>query len=714
MPLLTKKKRNTFLLRKVLIGTLIVSFAYLMTIFIYQYSEQKKVKERLNTAYASSYEQSSGLYGLFSVYSEADNLFRLYTVSFDKKTYDAYKNKLDTIKIFVDSLSKRMLSDNSLEITTADIDHKNRLSAEFAFLKQTVDQLIFFTNDSLSTLTSETITISREPKFEHIDSIVNRIMGDSSFNTLKRDTTIRKKENLFNRIFKAKNDTLVASTITQDFSTIQRDVISQNIENLIQQNKKVYRQNIKALQGKFSALQDKEKELIQANRDLLDNLRKGIDKIRDHEFSERRKAEARDLALYKENTLNFRDQLIASFIIILLLIIITFIYQSNAVAYERKLQEEREYADKVAAEKTTILASVSHEVRAPINSLLSIIDILKKNNDNKLILPEYLDSASHEIEVINTAVNDILNLSKLEAGALDVQYEYFAPYQLLMDITKLHAYLAEVKNIKLVNKMDIDPTLLIYSSSFRIKQIVSNLLNNAIKYTMQGEVSMYTTLKSKNGKMVFSVEVKDSGVGILEEEQALVFRQYYMAGAKKQTSSFGLGLYISKLFAEQMEGDIDLVSVLGKGSTFTLVLPVKKTKIVEVVPVQYTLEDLHQEMQIVVIDDNRINVLYLKHYFKDFPNVHIFEQGHVALGYMNDNQVDLVITDLRMADIDGWEVLNKVRENKAWQRVKVFVFTADSMYLEAEEQQQVNLFDAKLKKPLDAHDLISSIKRSMG
>lgn len=140
----------------------------------------------------------------------------------------------------------------------------------------------------------------------------------------------------------------------------------------------------------------------------------------------------------------------------------------------------------MAAEKTTILASVSHEVRSPINSLLGIIDILRKNNDNKLILPEYLDSASHEIEVINTAVNDILNLSKLEAGALEVQYEYFAPQQLLLDIIKLHEHLAKVKNIRLVSKIDIDPTLLIYSSGFRVKQIVSNLLSNAIKYSARG------------------------------------------------------------------------------------------------------------------------------------------------------------------------------------------------------------------------------------
>lgn len=710
----TLKKKKTFLLRALLIGALIASFIYLGVIFIYQYYEQQKVKERLDAAYASSYKQSSGLDRLFSVYSEAENLFRLYTVNFDKPTFSAYKNKLDTIRYSVDSLSKLPLKENLMQVSAEDMEQKKVLSQEFATLKQTVDQLIFFTKDSLSVLSSSNKTLLRDPKFEQVDSIVKRIMSDTSFNTLTKDTTIRKKENLFKRIFKAKNDTLVAKTIIQDFNTLQKDVISRNIAYLIQQNKKVYRQNLKNLQEKFIALQDKEKQLVLANRSLLDNLRKGIDVIKSHELALLRKAEKKDLALYKESTHNFRNQLIGSFIIIGLSIILIFFYQSNAVSYERKLQEEKDYASQVAAEKTTILASVSHEVRSPINALQGIISILRKNNDSKLIHPEYLNSASHEIDVINSTVNDILNLSKLEAGAMDVQYDYFAPHQLLLNILNLHNHQAQNKNISIVKKIEIDPTLLIYSSEFRMKQIVSNLISNAIKYTSQGEVSITASLKLKNGKTTLFVAVQDSGIGIVEEEQALVFRQYYMAGAKKQTSSFGLGLYISKLFAQQMEGNIDLISTLGKGSTFTLVLPVEKTKILETTAIQYTLEDLPQEMKIVIIDDNRINVLYLNHYFKDFPNVHIFEQGHVALAYMDENDVDVVITDLRMADLDGWGILNKIRAKKAWELVRVFVFTADSMYLEAAEQKQVNLFDAKLKKPLDAHDLISSIKRSMG
>ena len=278
-PLSTSKSKKTFILRKLLIGALMASFAYLIAIFIYQYLEQQKVKERL-TSYTSSYQESSALFPVYSAYSEADNLFRLYTVNFEDDTYLAYKLKLDTIKLYVDSISSLPLADDIMQMSTLDMEQKNLLAQEFVGLKQTVDQLIFFTNDSLSTLSSSAKATVEAPRFERADSVMNRIMRDTSFNSLKQDTTIRKKEKLFNRIFNAKNDTLVANTITQDFNTSQRDVISKQIEYLIKQNKIVYAQNVKKLQQKFKALQNKEKELIQANRNLLDNLRKGIDKIK--------------------------------------------------------------------------------------------------------------------------------------------------------------------------------------------------------------------------------------------------------------------------------------------------------------------------------------------------------------------------------------------------------------------------------------------------
>src|SRR5690606_23706043 len=248
------------------------------------------------------------------------------------------------------------------------------------------------------------------------------------------DTVVRKRQNLFNRIFNARNDTLLASATTQQFNVQQMDVLHRHVENLIVQNETLYNRNLGRLQRNFSRLRQKERDLIQANYFLLNNLKTGVDNIRELERALVREAEARDSKIYKENASQFGNQLIISLSVMLLLILFILYYQSRASIYEKRLKEEKDYAAKVAEEKTSVLASVSHEVRTPINSLMGIIDILRKNGNENIIQPEYLHSAAHEISVINSTVNDILHLSKLEVGALEIKNEYFSPYQLLLDI----------------------------------------------------------------------------------------------------------------------------------------------------------------------------------------------------------------------------------------------------------------------------------------
>src|SRR5690606_10111854 len=328
------------------------------------------------------------------------------------------------------------------------------------------------------------------------------------------------------------------------------------------------------------------------------------------------------------------NQLIISLSVMLLMVLFILYYQSKATTYEEKLEEEKDYAAKVAEEKTSVLANISHEVRSPINSLLGIIDILRKNGGKETIQPEYLDSAAHEISVINSTVNDILNLSKLEVGALEVKNEYFSPSRLLLDIINLHTYQAQKKGLYLTQQIDLDPKLEIYSSSFRIRQIISNLTSNDIKYTPEGKVNLRAYIRRISNQDTRFVEVKDTGLGIAPEHRSQIFRQYYMTDNKSKTKGFGLGLYISKLLSEQLQGDITLDSTVGKGSTFILKVPIKQKRLENTVPKVYTLNDFLKDIQLVLIDDNRINILYLKHYFKDFPNVHTFEHAQRALTFI--------------------------------------------------------------------------------
>jgi signal transduction histidine kinase/CheY-like chemotaxis protein len=701
------KSKKTFLLRKVLIGAIIAIFAYISIVFIYQYIAYQKVKERLDAAYALGLQQSSAFYHLFSVYGEADNLFRQYTIDFNEDTYGEYRDKLDTIKYYIDSLSTLPNTNNLLQQSNADIQKRDLLAGEFASLKKTIDDLVFMAQDSLPLLASSQTQRVTRPRYISADSAISKILNDTAFNEI--DTVVRKKQNLFNRIFNAKNDTLLANT-TQQFNVQQIDVLQRNVENLIVQNETIYNQSLGNLRRNFTSLRQKERALIQANYFLLNNLKIGVDNIRELERTAVREAEARDLSLYKENTKRLGNQLIISLSVMLLMVLFILYYQSKATTYEKKLEEEKDYAAKVAEEKTSVLANISHEVRSPINSLMGIIDILRKNGSKNTIQPEYLDSAAHEISVINSTVNDILNLGKLEVGALEVKNEYFSPYRLLSDIINLHTYQAKKKNLSLTQQIDIDPKLEIYSSSFRIRQIVSNLISNAIKYTPKGEVNVKAYTRKVNNQDTFFVEVKDTGLGIAPEHQSQIFRQYYMTDNKSKTKGFGLGLYISKLLSEQLQGDITLNSAVGKGSTFTLSVPIKQKHLENNPSKAYTLVDLPKDTQLVLIDDNRINILYLKHYFKDFPNVYTFEKAQDALTFIQQNPVDAVITDISMPEIDGWDVLREIRDNNEKQDTKVFAFTADTMHLEGEvRKNQTYTFDCILNKPLDEHQLVACI-----
>src|SRR5690606_26610475 len=184
-------------------------------------------------------------------------------------------------------------------------------------------------------------------------------------------------------------------------------------------------------------------------------------------------------------------------------------------------------------------------------------------------------------------------------------------------------------------------------------------------------------------------------------------RDFHVTGV--QTCALPI-LYISKLLSEQLQGDITLDSTVGKGSTFILKVPIKQKRLENTVPKVYTLDDLPKDIQLVLIDDNRINILYLKHYFKDFPNVYTFEHAQDALTFIQQNPVDAVITDISMPEIDGWDVLREIRNNNEKQDIKVFAFTADSMHLEEEiKRNQTYMFDCILDKPLNEHEFVSCI-----
>ncbi len=683
---------------------------YIGSIFTYQYIEYQKTEARLNKAYSSKNQLTDLFYELFSSYNSAGNAFRSYTVDFSAENLKNYSNSLDTLRFYIDSLSTLSSKKGLTFSTNTSLEQNISLSDEFAHIKQSVDNMIFLAKDSLSLLTKTNKSIRPGNNRILADSVVNKILRDTALNVSKKDTIIRKKEKLFTRIFKAKNDTLVADKLEQNFNVNQIKAIHSQIESLIEQNEVFHRQDFSKIRRSFAELQQKERQLLQSNYALFSTISTALLRIKSHEDETLRAAEIQDFKLYRENSSIFGKQVIASIILMIIMVTLLLSYHYNTLIYERKLTSVRDYALQTAKEKASVLANVSHDVRTPVNSLVSVIDLLKSNAANNSINPALLDSITQDIHVINETVEDILNLGKLESGTLEIKAEYFSPTQLLVNLIKMQQAQADKKGLKLISSLDIDTDILIKSGTYRVRQIVSNLLSNAIKYTDKGQIEVRAFI-SRDQSPQLHILVNDTGKGISAKDQEHIFEQYYMTDQKSR-NSFGLGLHISKLMAEQLNGTLSVSSQQGKGSTFTLVVPFTEEKKNRK---QITsLEQLSQNLRFVVIDDNPINNLFVKQALQHFEDVRIYQDSSAAIAYLKENRTDIIVTDLKMHGATGWDILNTVKDNNIAQgwNSKVIALTSDESQVTMQAPEgQLHQFDGIMTKPLDKALLAQIIAR---
>lgn len=703
------KQKNTSLLRKILTVSVVLCFVFFLLVFIQQYFQYKRIEDRLTAAYSTSYNQSSGTYKLLTTYGEVDNLFRLYTVDYDARAYDAYKIKLDTLKILIDSIANIPMENNPMTSVVSDLSLSQSYALEFAELRKDIDQLVFYAVDSLVELHKEdNLPRQRMMLQQNADSIVNRILQDTSLVTEIQDTVVHKKRGLLQRIFNARNDTLVNTIQQETLSHKQIDVVHKNIEHYIESSNRIYRQNLSGLREVMLQMRNKERALITANYGLLMGLKGGLDRIKELEVRAIRENEARDFAIYKGNFDRFGLQLIAAVVIMLLMMIFIIYYYYKTSSFETKLYLEKEYASKIAEEKTNLLANVSHEVRAPVNSLKGILDLLKKGDRAHNIDQEIIQSVDKDITVINSTLNDILSLSKLEAEELEIKMEYFSPFQLLEEVIALHKYTAKSKKLKYITSNQIDPNIAVYSNSFRIRQVISNLISNAIKYTEAGKVSINALMQMQDGKHKLVVTVQDTGIGISPEKKDQVFRKYYVANNTSRSGGFGLGLYISKLLSEQIGGNISFTSKYEQGSTFTFELPIDNAHLRQENARTYTVDDIPEDREIVIIDDSRISIFFVQQLFKEKKNVHLFHNASNAWNYILKKQVDVVITDLVMPEMDGWQLLHNIKSSSETAHIRVLVSTAEPTLLDFANAQQYR-FDGIIAKPIQENELVKAI-----
>jgi signal transduction histidine kinase/CheY-like chemotaxis protein len=317
--------------------------------------------------------------------------------------------------------------------------------------------------------------------------------------------------------------------------------------------------------------------------------------------------------------------------------------------------------------KTQFITSITHELRTPLYGVVGIADVLNtdhKNPENE----KQLEALKFSANYLMTLVNDVLQMSKIEEGKVTLDEDVFDLREAVFALKNAMLYIANNNNVTLTIAIDPDIPNRIIGDSQKLIQILINLVTNALKFSLNGTVIVSIQLeKTINNKSYIQFQVIDNGIGIAIENQSKIFDNFTQIKQEKQEfEGSGLGLSIVKKLISLFDSDITLLSTLGKGSTFTFSIAFENSNEIypDTVPINYE-SIASKNLKILVVDDNRINQLVTKKIIeRENHTCEIVPNGFEALKSIEKSDFDIVLMDINMPDMDGYQATEKIRALK--------------------------------------------------
>ncbi len=447
----------------------------------------------------------------------------------------------------------------------------------------------------------------------------------------------------------------------------------------------------------------------------------GTDVIKETSFLFRKEAKLYERIYYK-------IYLIASFSFMLIFVVWLIAKMGNMALINKQYNQIRmakEEAENANSAKTRFVAQISHEIRTPINVVLGMDEmILRRNKD-----PEIKGYAADIYNAGNTLlalVNDILDSARIESGKMEINPIEYELANLIYDVVNTTKIRARHKDIKIIT--DISPALCkrLCGDDIRIKQIITNLLTNAVKYTLQGTVWLRMDGQIIEDNLKMHIEVEDTGIGIKEEDIPKLFGEYerIQEGANRGIEGTGLGMNITNKLLKLMDSKLEVKSIYGQGSKFSFELV---QKIVDYTPmgdyeeaakaqaldVDEALAFIAPDARILVVDDNAMNRKVFKSLLTP-TKIQIFDaaSGNEAINKASRCLYDIVFMDHLMPNMDGVETLNKIRQIEGYKNIPVIALTANRG-AQCEEEYLSYGFDGYLTKPISVMQLEEIIKNKL-